>query len=169
MVKILFDEELVRSLDKETFKKLVSKAVDCAALAAYNNEKLSKSTIAKLVHNKLKLQPYLDDPKVTTLQKQIIFKLRARTFEVKNNFKYKHNGNLRCDLGCRDIEDQEHVFVKCEVIPNKLTEREFRKIMIDTNNICDIAGKLTNIYNVWKCKLDNISPGRSVARTTFCG
>ena len=106
MLKIPFDEELVRNLDKDTFKKLVTKAVDSAALAAYNNEKLSKSTIANLVHNKLKLQPYLDDPKVTTLQKHIIFKLRARTFEVKNNFKYKYNGNLRCDLGCRDIEDQ---------------------------------------------------------------
>ena len=168
MLKIPFDEELVRNLDKDTFKKLVTKAVDSAALAAYNNEKLSKSTIANLVHNKLKLQPYLDDPKVTTLQKHIIFKLRARTFEVKNNFKYKYNGNLRCDLGCRDIEDQEHLFVNCEAIPNKLTEREYRKIMIDTNDICDIAGKLTNIYILWKCKLDYISPGRSVVRTTFC-
>ena len=92
MLKIPFDEELVRNLDKDTFKKLVTKAVDSAALAAYNNEKLSKSTIANLVHNKLKLQPYLDDPKVTTLQKHIIFKLRARTFEVKNNFKYKQAG-----------------------------------------------------------------------------
>ena len=38
MLKIPFDEELVRNLDKDTFKKLVTKAVDSAALAAYNNE-----------------------------------------------------------------------------------------------------------------------------------
>ena len=122
MLEIPFDEELVRNLDKDTFQKLVTKVVDSATLAAYKNEKLSKSTIAKLVHNKLKLQPYLDDPKVTTLQKHIIFKLRARTFKVKNIFKYKHNGNLRCDLGSCDIEDQKHLFVKCEAIHK--TQRE---------------------------------------------
>ena len=87
MLKIPFDEELVRNLDNDTIKKGVTTAVDSAALAAYNNEKLSKSTIAKLVHNKLKLQLYLDDPKVTTLQKHIIFKLWARTFEIKPIFK----------------------------------------------------------------------------------
>ena len=63
-------------------------------------------------NKKPQVQEYLMTNKLTTTEKQTIFELRCRNFDVKTNFPSNFIEDMSCRL-CKDpgsIENEEHVF-----------------------------------------------------------
>ena len=92
--------------------KLYSKATD-SSLNVKNEER--KSKVKNLTT--YKLQDYLKTEKLTTKQKKLLFSLRTRSIDVKNNYKNKYKFNMRCQI-CEDensVDSEEH-YLKCTKI-----------------------------------------------------
>ena len=85
----LTDRE-IQSVSEETFKKYVKTKVKIKHLEYINKLKKSHSKATNLVCTDLNLAEYLKDQRLTTKQKQLLFRLRSRTLDVKQNFKDQH-------------------------------------------------------------------------------
>ena len=109
-----FDEENIRKIKKEKFKKMVDEKVREASHSHLLEEK--KGKLSNLSNN-YSMKQYLTTDRLTLVEKQLLFSLRTRMFRVKCNFR---NGNLN-DLMCsychtNSEETQEHQLV-CSGIP----------------------------------------------------
>ena len=65
------------------------------------------------------MQSYLKSSEISTLNKQILFKLRTKMLNIKANFSSVNKNNLLCSL-CKDMsttENEEHLLV-CSVLAN---------------------------------------------------
>ena len=115
----LTDEEIAM-LSKASFKKIVSKCIDKQSFNEMNTSSKSK------LHNILKycqtnkdgkviMQEYLQTNRLSTIEKQTLFSLRSRSFDVKSNYKTLFKDNMSCRI-CRDpnsYEDEDHTFFRC--------------------------------------------------------
>ena len=65
------------------------------------------------------MQSYLKSSEFSTLNKQILFKLRTKMLSIKANFSSMNKNNLQCSF-CKDMsttENEEHLLV-CSVLAN---------------------------------------------------
>ena len=87
------------------------------AFESLMRKKEEHSKVKYIHYEKLELQTYLKAN--TTLnndEKLKLFKFRTRMMELKNNFKNNYS-DLKCKLGCNEIDEQKHLF-ECEVLLN---------------------------------------------------
>ena len=90
------------------------------------------------------MQDYLVTEKLSLSEKRLLFSLRTRMLDVKNNFKSKFGENLNCSLCKNHLEDQENLLNCSEIVSD-----------IDTSQILysDIFGtteKQVKAVKVWK-------------------
>ena len=99
-------EKDIQKMKKGTFKSLVSKRIRIEANKFLNNlkDKHSKSSSLKVSNN---IQEYLSTYHLSTQEKQVLFKLRIRSFDCKANYPNKFN-SLQCDF-CEQIDYQDHL------------------------------------------------------------
>ena len=117
----LSDEE-IGNMSKRSFKNIVDHKVN--SLSFLNLTQSRKSKVEKIIlqlsqkkNKKLHMQPYLTTNLLTTFEKQTLFSLRCRNFNVKSNYKTMYNGDMNCRI-CLDpqsFEDEEHTF-SCKVL-----------------------------------------------------
>ena len=81
--------------------------------------KLSHSKVNMIKHNVIKIQKYLqpNQAKMSKDEAQLIFRLRCRVTETKNNLKRKYT-SLECRACGLEIETQEHIII-CKELNGK--------------------------------------------------
>ena len=96
----------------------------------------------------MQIAEYLKDPRLDTKKKQLLFKSRSRTLDVKSNFG-SSNGNQLC-LSCGlDKETQGHL-LQCPSLVRNLKYLKGKMSKLEENHIyCDIEKqiKIVNIYS----------------------
>ena len=88
--------------------------------------KKSHSKVEKIEHTHIKMQKYLQ-PNQTNIKReeaQLIFKLRCRVTDVKNNLQGKYD-NQECRICGEESETQQHILL-CKVINKDKDLKEFK-------------------------------------------
>ena len=121
--KIDLTDEEISKLSKCQFRKNVNKKVHKFALSYLLSVSQSHSKSQKLVSsikpNQLETQPYLLTPLLTTSQRQLLFSLMTRSYDVKANYKKKFAHNMTCRY-CKSsgsYEDERHL-TECLMLNN---------------------------------------------------
>jgi hypothetical protein len=100
-----FDEENIRKIKKEKFKKMV-------------DENLS---------NEFSMKQYLTTDRLTLVEKQLLFSLRTRMFQVKCNFRNGNLNNLMCSYCHTNSEEtQEHQLVCSGILEPELRNEKVK-------------------------------------------
>ena len=104
-------------MTKSKWKKLVKTKIEEKANEIYKNEceKLKKLKCLNQCKAKIKRERYMDI--LQQKQGRILFKLRTRMISVRNNFKNKYE-DLMCPKCKKEIDDEKHLFTKCEKLAN---------------------------------------------------
>ena len=124
----LTDEE-ISNLSKQQFKQNVNEKVHQFAfsylLSLGQTHSKSHNIINSLKSKKLETQTYLLTSLLTTSQRQLLFSLRTKSYDVKSNYKKKYEHNMTC-RSCNlpgSFEDERHL-TQCPTInidnPNEL-------------------------------------------------
>ena len=85
----------------------------------FNNEYCTKKSInlSKLTTtlNKYKKEPKREQyiKSITRSEASIIFKLRTRMINLKNNFRNNTNGDILCPRCHKEIDNEQHLFERC--------------------------------------------------------
>ena len=109
----LTDQE-IKVLSKNKFKSIVKEKVQAKAFIYLQSIKESHTKVKDLTYIKNKVQPYILNEKLTTKEKQLLFKLRTHMIDVKENFKGQYL-DVMCNFGCYQTESQYHL-LNCDMI-----------------------------------------------------
>ena len=104
------NEETIKNMKKAKFKKLVN---DRIREASYSYLILKQEGSSKLVNLPLRynIKEYLSTSRLSTSEKQLLFKLRTRMIQVKCNYPSLYKDDLSCHLcDTKSDESQEHIF-----------------------------------------------------------
>ena len=84
--------EVLRSMKKQMFRKLIKEKIEKITFQKLVTLKKSHSKVEKIEHNRLVMQKYLqpNKTKISTEEAQLIFKIRCRATNVKENLKGKY-------------------------------------------------------------------------------
>ena len=94
---------MTKKLEKYGFEYLIAKA-----------KKHSK--VKESMYSDGNGAPYLKDPRFTPDLVSILFRIRTRTYLVKNNFRNNYrNTNIHCPLCNNSDDNQQHLF-ECPII-----------------------------------------------------
>ena len=114
-------------MSKSAFKRTVNQQVFKGFY--YDLVESRKSKAQDLIANvkpdknwRIPVQPYLKSASLKIFQKQCLFLLRSRSYNVKSNMKSQFEDDMRCRLCMEDdsFEDEKHVFEECkELIEDK--------------------------------------------------
>ena len=111
------------------------------------------------------MRTYLKTKYIHENQARIIFKVRTRMLNVKNNFKNNHK-NLCCLICQNDEESQEHIMMTCSKLKNKLTQREFLTLFgCDDEKMSEVVKKLEIILNERNDIIDNTTKNDPAVRS----
>ena len=90
-----------------------------------------------LEYNEVKPAKYIVDSRFTTKQKQLLFRLRSKTLDVKHNFKHQHT-NLWC-ISCGLFTETQSHLLQC---PALVTNLKFLNVKTSKLNENFIYGNL---------------------------
>ena len=113
-IKLYITLEAIQMISKEEFQKVVKVAIHKAAFIYLNAEKEKRDKVKHAEHRYLKLQPYLCPGKLGVKEAKLLFQLRTRMVDVKENFRNKYPDTM-CPVCKGNSKDtQEHV-LECSV------------------------------------------------------
>ena len=118
----LSDEE-ISSMKRNRFLKIVHEAVQRKALEDLNKVADSHSKSRNLMKANLDREKYLEDPRFSKSDVELLFSLRTRMIDVKSNFSNKYGDDVACRT-CNVnvvIESQEHI-LNCDGLDDKLVK-----------------------------------------------
>ena len=93
------DDETIAALSKQKFKNLVKKRSKELTIEYLNTQKRKHKKSEQLEVGDLSISPYLSDTRFSKNERELLFKLRSKTIQVKDNFKNAYqNNDLLCDL-----------------------------------------------------------------------
>ena len=95
-------------MTKYTLKKLVKTKITELARTYLTNLKQNHSKSAGLSSDYEKMQDYLDSDKISTEEKQLLFKFCTRTYPCKTNFRKQYEPDLSCFI-CFNEDTPEHL------------------------------------------------------------
>ena len=125
--------EGIKVMKKPIFRRMINKKVEDKAFEKLENIKKLHSKVDKIEHNSLIMQKYFQ-PNRTNIKKeeaQLIFMLRCRVTNVKNNLKGKYD-SLYC-RGCKILEEsQKHIVEECKILNEDRQKIEYEKIFDGT-------------------------------------
>ena len=104
---INYSDEEIAKMNKFKFKNIVDKKIKDNA-AQYLTSLQTKHTKSKLLHQSPIIKEYLTTEKLSTREKQLLFKLRTMTTPNKTHFKGKYKDDLSCTL-CNDPNTEENL------------------------------------------------------------
>ena len=110
------DDEKIKSITKEQYKKQVKQWVRKAAFKFFIKEKEGHKKVQNIVYEDFAIQPYLKSKLFNAEERNLLFALRSNCHPAKNNFRKMNQNNLLCSWGCQKIENQAHVFKECPIL-----------------------------------------------------
>ena len=96
-----FDEDMVKNMTKNKFKKFVKNKIGRAAFKYLENLKITHSKIRDIKYSKLEIQTYILSDELSNEEINTLFAVRSRMTPVKRNFSKKFGNNLSCTLHSR--------------------------------------------------------------------
>ena len=111
-------DKQIQEVSKSSFKTYVKKKVTQNFLQHLKYLKSRHSKSKFLSCDKLRVADYLQSPLFTTKEKELLFKLRSQTLDVKQNFPGQY-GSMFCRSCGLFPESQSHL-LQCPVIVSKL-------------------------------------------------
>ena len=109
-LKLNLNTDEIRTMKKESFKKLVKTKVKEAALCSLLEDKSRHSKMKDLFYKNLEMQPYFKHNRINPRTARDIFKYQTRLSNVKTNFKTFFNDDLNCPVpSCSGIDKQSHL------------------------------------------------------------
>ena len=93
----LTDEEISK-MKESKFKNIVNTAAIKMALSNLNTTADGHSKSRILIKSKLEREKYFDDQRFSRSDVELLFKLRTRMVDVKNNFSNKYGTDIACRL-----------------------------------------------------------------------
>ena len=120
-IGLSLSDEDVATMSKWRFKKLLRQKIRDAALQHLNNQALAHSKSIALVKTELKCEDYITDTRFSVSEVQLLFRLRTRTFPVKENLKNKYRDDLSCEFCRIGYSTQQHQ-LECPVIKKFVPE-----------------------------------------------
>ena len=118
-----FDENLIRSMDKEKFKVHVRTKVKEVALSHLKTLQAGHSKIKCIEYTQLATQPYLKSSSFTNKECELLFALRSKSVRgIKAKTPSVYRNNMICPLSCDKTnpqDEQEHL-LKCHIILQEL-------------------------------------------------
>ena len=120
----------ISNMKKTTFRKIVDTHLREVA-RAYLLKLKNKHSKLNSLSDSYKLEPYLSSVKLSTEEKQTLFKLRTRMVDVKSNFKMQYGQNLTCNF-CSEIDFQSRL-LSCEQLTDGIdvSNTEYEHIFQD--------------------------------------
>ena len=119
------DLEIIRTMSKDRFSKLVKDSVGKSALCQLKAECVSLKKTAGLEYKELQLQNYLSV--LYPSQSKVIFKWRSKTLDIKSHLTYKYE-DLLC-RGCGVEEENLPHILNCGV--EATIDSEFDVLSLD--------------------------------------
>ena len=110
-------------MSKNKFKKILKSRAKIKAIEFLYSLKIKHSKLDNINLEDLTQQEYLNDKRLNPSEIKLLFKLRTRMFECKENFKNKYEENtfLFCELCTVSADCQSHLF-DCYVLKNGIKE-----------------------------------------------
>ena len=113
-IGINMNEEEIQGIPKREYKLKIRGLVRKAALKYFLELKLTHRKLDLVQYDRLQIQPYLINSKLSNEEKSLLYCLRSHCHKSKINFKKMHRNSTFCSLGCSAIEDQQHIFTQCK-------------------------------------------------------
>ena len=143
-----FSFEEIKKFSKKCWLKKVKESCKNIAFENLLETQSSYSKGSNLGYGKLKMRSYLKSKKINSKQAKIVFKIRTRMINVKNNFK-NGSSDTNCSICDDGIETQEHIFIECKMLGDRLTKKEYMSLFgEDDEEIASIIAKIENIMNL---------------------
>ena len=103
--------------------KIVKSAAMKETIKYLSNLKIKHSKLDDISFSELKPQKYLFDSRLNLHEMKLLFELRTRMFNCKENFKnnYKNESFLHCQLCLVALDNQSHL-LNCFVLKNSIPE-----------------------------------------------
>ena len=119
---ISLSDSQICSMSKSSYKKYLDERIYRTSFCEFSQS--TKSKLQNLLrnvkpdkHGRFQMQKYLKTNELSTREKQSLFSLRCRSFDVKSNYKSLFSENMTCRI-CKDpnsYEDEIHTF-NCDVL-----------------------------------------------------
>ena len=149
-------EEEIRNMKEMKFKTLVKKNIQAVG-REYLIELKEKHSKSDGLTKSNRCQGYLTSNKLTLDEKQLLFQLRTRTFNYRQNFKNKYGSELAC-FSCKEQDTQQHLLKNCTVYVGIDTEdSEYEDIFKSTAKQIKITKIMKKIINKRNLLLKNSS------------
>ena len=118
-----YSMDQIKNMKKGSFSNMVKKQCEKLAFEKLENKKKSHSKVENLEHTQIIIQKYLqpNKTKITRQEAQLIFKLRCRVTEVKNNMQGKYD-KLECGACGEETETQQHIMICKEINKNRKSD-----------------------------------------------
>ena len=155
------NEEDIRSMSKDVYKKTVKDLINKAVFEFFMNQKRTHSKLDEVEYSSLQIQLYWKSTILKTSEKELLLNLRSKCHKSKRNFKKLYKNDIQCSLGCPQPEDQRHTFTTCLKIPNKYSHAIYEDIfgpLAKQEQAIKIFDKI-DFYRRHTLK-NHISPGR---------
>ena len=107
------DDEQIEQSSKYKFENKVKTNVNIAAMKYLNGKAAGHSKSEDLMKTDVVREKYLDDPRFSVSDIQLLFKLRTKMLPVKTNFPTMWKKDVACRLckSCVQVESQEHLLL----------------------------------------------------------
>ena len=125
-------DEQIAVMSKECFKTSVNSKIEAHA-RNYLKDKAKNHTKSEMIaKDKFEKKKYFSDRRFTKDEVQLLFCLRTRMLECKNNFKMQYQ-NLHCRI-CNDpnsLDDEDHILT-CSALSMAKSDIKFSDVFGDT-------------------------------------
>ena len=120
LFKIKLSDDEMEAISKYKIQNYLKKRVREVTLEYVEGLKQKHSKTQNFDTSRLSTSPYLNDSRFTKTERELLFKLRSRTIQVKYNFQNANLQNMLCELCNLFTCTQEHVLT-CPVLTQHCT------------------------------------------------
>ena len=111
-IGLLISESEMKNMKKTSFKSLVKDKIRSSAHSYLVQKKESLSKLNNLTTD-FSLKEYLSTDKLSTTEKQLLFKLRTRMIPVKGNFSSMYKEDMSCRLCNLNLTESQELLLSC--------------------------------------------------------
>ena len=147
----LTDNE-IQKVSQNSFKNYLKSKAKISHLQYINKMKSTHSKSGNLNCKQLKMADYLMDQRFTTRKKQLLFRLRSRTLDVKLNFRDQHTNHWCISCGLFP-ETQSHL-LQCPELVNNLHNLTEKPSQLNENFVYGNLTQQETIVNIYSELLD---------------
>ena len=141
----------MQGVSKNRFNNFVKKKVKLNMMK-YLSEKKKSHTKAKFINCDFKQAEYIHDSKFSTREKQLLFKLRSKTLDVKENCREMHK-NPWC-ISCGLFKETQSHLLQCPELVSSLKYLDVKPSKLNENLIYGNTNQQEMIVKIFSDILD---------------